>query len=68
MPVVVPIVFLYNAIDEVQPFPEKVGWLFYVGARSLFIIVVVNALMTTVLSPGASQWRLFQRGTRPRSA
>ena len=64
MPVVVPIVFLYNAIDEVQPFPEKVGWLFYVGARSLFIIVVVNALMTTVLSPGASQWRLIPAGDK----
>ena len=64
MPVVVPIVFLYNAIDEVQPFPEKVGWLFYVAARSLFIIVVVNALMTTVLSPGASQWRLIPAGDK----
>ncbi len=64
MPVVVPIVFLYNAIDEVQPFPEKIGWLFYVGARSLFIIVVVNALMTTVLSPGASQWRLIPAGDK----
>ena len=64
MPVIVPIVFLYNAIDEVQPFPEKVGWLFYVAARSLFIIVVVNALMTTVLSPGESQWRLIPAGDK----
>ena len=64
MPVIIPIVFLYNAIDEVQPFPEKVGWLFYVAARSLFIIVVVNALMTTVLSPGASQWRLIPAGDK----
>ena len=64
MPVVLPIVFLYNAIDELQPFPEKVGWLFYVAARSLFIIVVVNALMTTVLSPGASQWRLIPAGDK----
>ncbi len=57
-------VFLYNAIDEIQPFPEKVGWLFYVAARSLFIIVVVNALMTTVLSPGAPQWRLIPAGDK----
>ncbi len=64
MPVVLPIIFLYNAIDELQPFPEKVGWLFYVAARSLFIVVVVNALMTTVLSPGASQWRLISAGDR----
>ena len=66
MPVVVPIIFLYNAIDELQPFPEQVGRLFYVAARSLFIVVVVNALMTTVLSPGAPQWRLIPAGTGPR--
>ena len=59
MPVVLPIVFLYNAIDEMQPFPDKIGWLFYVAARSLFIVVVVNALMTTVLSPSAPEWRLI---------
>ena len=62
MPVVVPIIFLYNAIDEFQPFPEKVGWLFYVAARSLFIIVVVNALMATVLSPREPHWRLIPAG------
>ncbi len=67
MPVIIPIVFLYNAIDELQPFPEKVGWLFYVAARSLFIIVVVNALMTTVLSPDAPQWRLIPAGDRAAS-
>ncbi len=67
MPVIVPVVFLYNAIDELQPFPEKVGWLFYVAARSLFIIVVVNALMTTVLSPDAPQWRLIPAGDRAAS-
>ena len=64
MPVVIPIVFLYNAIDEMQPFPEKIGWLFYVAARSLFIVVVVNALMTTVLSPRAPEWRLIPTGDR----
>ena len=64
MPVVLPIVFLYNAIDEMQPFPEKIGWLFYVAARSLFIVVVVNALMTTVLSPKAPEWRLIPAGDR----
>ncbi len=64
MPVVLPIVFLYNAIDEMQPFPDKIGWLFYVAARSLFIVVVVNALMTTVLSPSAPEWRLIPAGDR----
>jgi potassium efflux system protein len=64
MPVVLPIVFLYNAIDELQPFPEKIGWLFYVAARSLLIIVVVNALMATVLSPRAPEWRLIPAGDR----
>jgi potassium-dependent mechanosensitive channel len=64
MPVVLPIVFLYNAIDEMQPFPDKIGWLFYVAARSLFIVVVVNALMTTVLSPRAPEWRLIPAGDR----
>ncbi len=67
MPVVVPIVFLYNAIDAIQPFPEKVGWLFFVAARSLFIIVVVNALIATVLSPDAPQWRLLPAGDRAAS-
>ena len=62
--VVLPIVFLYNAIDEMQPFPDKIGWLFYVAARSLFIVVVVNALMTTVLSPSAPEWRLIPAGDR----
>ena len=47
LPVIVPIVFLYNAVEGAQPMPEKVGWLFYVGARALFIVVVVHALMTT---------------------
>ncbi len=64
IPVVVPVVFLYNAIDQLQPFPEKIGWLFYVAARSLFIIVVVSALITTVLSPGAPQWRLIPAGDK----
>ncbi len=64
MPVVVPVVFLYNAIDDIQPFPEKIGWLFYAGARSLIVVVVVNALMFTVLSPGASQWRLIPVGDK----
>jgi potassium efflux system protein len=64
MPVVLPIVFLYNAIDQMQPFPEKIGWLFYVAARSLFIVIVVNALMTTVLSPRAPEWRLIPAGDR----
>lgn len=67
MTVIVPIVFLYNAIDQLQPFPGKVGWLFYTAARSLFIVVVVNALMTTVLSPGAPHWRLIPVGDRAAS-
>ncbi len=59
LPVILPVIFLYNAVDQAQPMPEKIGWLFYAGARSLFIIVVVHALITTVLAPKAPHWRLI---------
>jgi small-conductance mechanosensitive channel len=64
LPVILPVLFFYHAVNEAQPMPEKVGWLFYVGARSLFIIVVVNALMTTVLAPNFRQWRLVPASDR----
>ena len=59
LPIAIPLVFLYNAAAEAQPMPENVGWLFYVAARSIITIVVVNALVTTVLAPGAPKWRLI---------
>jgi potassium-dependent mechanosensitive channel len=58
-PVVVPLIFLFNAADQVEPFPDQVERLFYSLGRSLTIIVVVHALMATVLSPSASRWRLL---------
>jgi potassium-dependent mechanosensitive channel len=59
MPIVIPLVFLYNAVAEAHPMPENVGWLFYSFARSVIIIVVVNALITTVLAPRSPEWRLI---------
>jgi potassium-dependent mechanosensitive channel len=58
-PVVLPIIFLFNAADQADPFPDQVERLFYSLGRSLTIIVVVHALMATVLSPGAPRWRLL---------
>src|SRR5262249_30166667 len=54
-----PLIFLYNAIEQVQTLPEDIGWLFYSGAQSVIIIVVVRALIATVLSPGDHRWRLI---------
>jgi len=59
LPAAMPLVFLYNAIVEVQAMPDNVGWLFYSAARSLITIVVVNALISTVLSPSDHRWRLI---------
>jgi potassium-dependent mechanosensitive channel len=59
LPTVLPFVFVYNALGEVQAMPDTVGWLFYTGAYSIITIVVVNALISTVLSPGDHRWRLI---------
>ena len=59
LPVVLPLVFLYNAVEEVQTLPNDIGWLFYYGARAIIIVVVVNALISTALSPSDHRWRLI---------
>ncbi len=59
LPAIVPLVFLYNAVDQVQTMPNHIGWLFYSGARSIIIIAVINALIGTALSPGDHRWRLI---------
>jgi small-conductance mechanosensitive channel len=59
LPAVLPLVFIYNAIGEVQAFPETVGSLFYVAIRSIITIVVINALVNVVLSPSDHRWRLI---------
>ena len=56
---VLPLVFLYNAVEEVQAFPNDIGWLFYGAARSIIIVVVVNALISAALSPSDHRWRLI---------
>jgi potassium-dependent mechanosensitive channel len=58
-PVVLPLVFLFNAADQAEPLPDQIDRLFYSLCRSLTIIVVVHGLMTTVLAPGAPRWRLL---------
>ncbi len=59
LPLVIAVVFLYNAVEEAQPMPENVGWIFYALGRSIITIVVVNALVITVLAPRTSHWRLI---------
>jgi len=58
-PVVLPPIFLYYSADAAQAFPERIGWLFYFAIRSVIVIFAVNALITTVVSPGQRQWRLI---------
>jgi small-conductance mechanosensitive channel len=64
LPLILPIVFLYNAVNEAQPMPENIGWIFYAAARSLVIFIVVNALVSTVLAPGTPEWRLLPASDR----
>lgn len=64
LPLVATTIFLYNAVAQPQPLPEPVDWLFYSGARSLIIVVAVNALMTTVFAPAAPRWRLVPASDR----
>ena len=59
VPVVLPLVFLYNAVEQLQTFPNDIGWLFYAAARSIIIVVVVNALISAALSPSDHRWRLI---------
>ncbi len=59
LPTIVPLVFLFNAVDQVQTFPNEIDRLFYFGARSILIVAVVRALVATVLSPGDHRWRLI---------
>ncbi len=59
LPIVLPLVFLYNAVAEAEPMPDTVGWLFYSGARSIITIVVLNSLIASVFSPSDHRWRLI---------
>ena len=64
LPVVAPIMFLYGIIAETHALPERVDWIFYSAAQSIIIIFAVNALVTTVFAPRASQWRLIPASDR----
>ena len=64
LPGVVPIIFLYGMIAEAQALPRRVDWIFYSAAQSIIIIFAVNALVTTVFAPRASQWRLIPASDR----
>ena len=64
LPGVVPIMFLYGMIAEAQALPRRVDWIFYSAAQSIIIIFAVNALVTTVFAPRASQWRLIPTSDR----
>ena len=59
LPVILPLVFLYSALEGTAALPDDIGWLFYSGARSIIVIVVVNALVSTALSPADHRWRLI---------
>jgi potassium-dependent mechanosensitive channel len=64
LPVVVVAIFSYNAVAQPQPLPEPIQWLFYAAARSIILVVAVNALMTTVFAPAAPAWRLIPTSDR----
>jgi potassium-dependent mechanosensitive channel len=64
LPVVVVAIFSYNAVAQPQPLPEPIQWLFYAAARSIILVVAVNALMTTVFAPAAPTWRLIPTSDR----
>jgi potassium-dependent mechanosensitive channel len=64
LPVVLTVVFLYNAATQPQPLPEPIEWLFYSAARSIILVVAVNALMTTIFAPAAPLWRLLPASDR----
>ncbi len=59
VPAVLPLVFLYNAANNVQAFPETIGALFYTATLAIVVIVVINALISTALSPTDRRWRLI---------
>ncbi len=59
LPVAVPIMFAYVATAADQPFSYRLSWLFYLGAESIVIVFTMGALVTTVFSPWAPQWRLI---------
>jgi potassium efflux system protein len=59
LPVILPLVFLFTALEGAAVLPNDISWLFYSGARSIIVIVVVNALVSTALSPADHRWRLI---------
>jgi potassium-dependent mechanosensitive channel len=59
LPVAVPVVFAYVVIAADDPFPYRLSWLFYLAVESIVIVFTVGALVTTVFSPWAPQWRLI---------
>ena len=59
LPVILPLVFLFTAVEGVAPLPNDISWLFYSGTRAIIVIVVVNALVSTALSPSDHRWRLI---------
>jgi potassium efflux system protein len=59
LPVILPLVFLFTAVEGVAPLPNDISWLFYSGTRSIIVIVVVNALVSTALSPSDHRWRMI---------
>jgi potassium efflux system protein len=59
LPVILPLVFLFSALEGAAALPDDIGWLFYSAARSIIVIVVVNALVSTALSPADHRWRLI---------
>jgi potassium-dependent mechanosensitive channel len=64
MPIVLPVLFAYTFIQQNEPLPERVGWLFYSAAQAVITIFAVSALVTSVLAPAASHWRLIPASDR----
>jgi small-conductance mechanosensitive channel len=59
LPAVLPVLYLYHAVNNAVDLSDRMEWFFYALGRSIIIIFVVNALVTTVFAPRHPQWRLI---------
>src|SRR5579883_2677129 len=68
LPTVAALVLFYDGLIATEKLPDNLGWLLYAAARSIIILVVINALIRTVLSPAKHQWRLIPASDRAASS
>ena len=59
-PVVLPVIFLYHALNDVQVYSKDIARIFYAVARAVITVAVIKALVSAVLSPYDHRWRLIR--------